>query len=384
MDYAQKPKIYSADGSLEKRWHIVIYVPEPNHPGKFRRLKKYCDINKETTYTARMRRAKHHLKIFENLLDSGWTPIEEENSSLKSIEGTKRYTVKECIEIYLPYTKSVLAEPTYRKYLFYLNHFQQWPSTPIYMDEIKKQTVLDFLAYKRSNWGNKMCNNFKTDFSTFLNYWVDNYEEVLAKNPITKMNKLPEEVEGNTAYSDTQIAELKKLMLADDPYMFFICQVIYNTCTRPQAETRQLKCGDFDFVRKQLRIDGRIAKNNSRGYVPLSDEFIKILKEHGIEAADPEHYLLTADRKPGPHAIAGKTMAKRYKKYKDALGLKSRSYSLYGWKHTRNVHAWMSTKDIMFIKTLNRHKTLEMTMRYLRDLGCFVDNNELVNQLGSI
>ena len=61
-----------------------------------------------------------------------------------------------------------------------------------------------------------------------------------------------------------------------------------------------------------------------------------------------------------------------------------REYTLYSWKHTINIHAWQDTKDVMFIKTLNRHTILETTMIYLRDLGCFVDNNELVNKLRQI
>lgn len=39
-------------------------------------------------------------------------------------------------------------------------------------------------------------------------------------------------------------------------------------------------------------------------------------------------------------------------------------YTLYSWKHTRNIHAWQVTKDVMFIKLINRHMILETTMMF--------------------
>lgn len=121
---------------------------------------------------------------------------------------------------------------------------------PVYLDEIRKKHVLEFLEYKRQTWGNKTANNFVVDLSTFLNHWVDNFDDVLSKNYISKMGKLPTESEGNTAYSDKQIINLKKLMLEHQPYVYFFCLAVYNTCTRPKTECRLLKCGDVVFDRR--------------------------------------------------------------------------------------------------------------------------------------
>lgn len=52
-----------------------------------------------------------------------------------------------------------------------------------------------------------------------------------------------------------------------------------------------------------------------------------------------------------------------------AAGLDGNKYTLYGWKHTGNVDAYLAGIDIYDIMRQNRHHSLEETMRYLNSLG---------------
>jgi len=372
----------------EHQWYISFWCPNPDNPSQFLRVRKMDDINAFKGYQARMKRSRYWITYYTEKLIEGWNPFN------KVIEDTVRekksaFTLSYSIKLYLKEKQFSVSLNTYHKYKYCLEGFLQWMTekklADLHIENVDLRHVLEYRNHQLENktWANKTSNTFIAACSTFFRYMIDNYEYVIIKNPIRGVKKLSFTVKGNKAYSEAQIAALKKIMLRDNPYLYFFCQTIYNTCTRPQAETRLLKCGDFDFNRKVLCIRADISKTNVTQYIPLSDSFITLLKENGIDTAFPEYYVFTSLKSPGERPLHQESLQNWFSDIKKELNM-GREYTLYSWKHTRNIHAWQDTKDVMFIKTLNRHTILETTMIYLRDLGCFVDNNELVNKLRQI
>lgn len=52
---------------------------------------------------------------------------------------------------------------------------------------------------------------------------------------------------------------------------------------------------------------------------------------------------------------------------------KERITTLYAWKHTGNIHAYLAGMDIKMIQRINRHKSLATTEIYLKKIGLFLD-----------
>jgi site-specific recombinase XerD len=370
------------------QWYISLWCPDPDNPSTFLRVRKMDDINSLTTYRQKLKRAKYWLDYYGEKLMSGWNPlVVEAKDPLRKKKSA--FTLSYSINLYLKEKNHSVGKKSFHKYKYFMEGFLDWMKEQnldtISIASVDIRHILDYRNTKLENhiWGNKNSNTFISCCTTFFRYLVDNYDYVITKNPIKGVKKLNISVKGNKAYTEDQIANLKKLMLKNNPYLYFYCQTIYNTCTRPQAETRLLKCGDFDFNRKVLCIRSEISKCSVTQYIPLSDSFILLLKKNGIDTALPDYYVFTQNKQPGLKPLHQETLQGWFSKIKTELNM-GKEYSLYSWKHTRNIHAWQDTKDIMFIKTLNRHTVLETTMIYLRDLGCFVDNNQIVNKLRQI
>lgn len=375
-----------SDPSL--KWYISFWVQNPNNSKQSIRLRRSEDINKYNGYQNRVMRSKFWLNYYSEKLTSGWNPLIDEVQDTIVID-RHQFTLRYSINLYLKEKQLLVGMKTNHKYKYFLKGFIDWMMEKkmdnMLLEKVELRHVIEYRNHMLENkkWGNRNGNTFISSCSTFFRYMIDNYEQVIVKNPIRGVKKLSFAVKGNKAYSEAQIAALKKIMLQDNPYLYFFCQTIYNTCTRPQAETRLLKCGDFDFNRKVLCVRADISKTSVTQYVPLSDSFIALLKEHGIDTAPPDYYVFSSLKRPGERPLHQESLQNWFSNIKKELNM-GREYTLYSWKHTRNIHAWQDTKDVMFIKTLNRHTVLETTMIYLRDLGCFVDNNELVNKLRQI
>ncbi len=62
---------------------------------------------------------------------------------------------------------------------------------------------------------------------------------------------------------------------------------------------------------------------------------------------------------------------------KQPLKLTDRPYDLYGWKHTGVIALYQATKDVKLIQRQCRHSSLDQTDKYLRDLGLFLNDEQL-------
>jgi integrase len=179
----------------------------------------------------------------------------------------------------------------------------------------------------------------------------------------------------HTYYSGEMAARVQELMLKheDQPmgrYVYQFCQVIYYTCTRPNKETRQLKCGDVDWDRKLLRIDPDRAKGGAGGNIPMCDELIALFKEMGVDKAPPEWYIFgKGNFGPGPECYSNSHFMWWFREKIRKPNNLPDDYDLYSWKHTRVVRLFANGATVLEIMVLCRHTKPTTTEDYLRDIG---------------
>jgi integrase len=188
----------------------------------------------------------------------------------------------------------------------------------------------------------------------------------------------------NTPFDERAAAQVKRLLLAhpqqpSGKQVYDFCQVVYYTCTRPDKETRQLKCKDVLWDRGLIYIDPERAKGGVGGHIPMCQELAELFREMGVGKVDPEFYIFGTDYKPGPvcfkpghfswffrENIVKPNNLNPWEAFLDP------ELVIYSWKPTRVIHLHKDGANPYDIQQLCRHQSLAQTMDYLRDLGLIV------------
>jgi site-specific recombinase XerD len=131
-------------------------------------------------------------------------------------------------------------------------------------------------------------------------------------------------------------------------------------------EARSVRLQDLDFDRKQLKVvQGKGKKDR---YVPLSEHLIRGLKKY-IEAEKPRDFLFNGQ----PVERAGGDFDSRYsqrgvqwviKQTVKAAGIQ-KEVCVHTLRHSYATHLLEDGMDIMTLKDLLGHQSIETTMEYL-------------------
>ena len=131
-------------------------------------------------------------------------------------------------------------------------------------------------------------------------------------------------------------------------------------------EVRSVRLSDLDFDRKQLKVvQGKGKKDR---YVPLSEHLIRGLKKY-IQAEKPQDYLFNGQ----PIERAGGDFDSRYsqrgvqwavKQVAKAAGV-IKDVHTHTLRHSYATHLLEDGMDIMTLKDLLGHQSIETTMEYL-------------------
>jgi len=370
MNY-KKAEIYDAGGSIKKQW-FIFYSFRDKQTKKFRRYKIFKDINTRKTKSERFELAMTYCNMVNMWLEKGGSPHDE----LSPDSDNDQQNIIACLDKFIQYIQdSKLRKNTRRKYELEMNVFKRWLEsvnlTHLLIGQIKKQHIFEFIEYvkKRSKvTSGKTVNHYLNDLRRFFNHYIDNYDDYLERNPATKITRDIVESRGNIAYTDEEFEAIKKNTIETDKYLWFVCQVIYYTGLRNEAEALELRCGDFDFKNKLFFVDAWVAKNKVRQPVPIYPEFEELLLELDLGQYPAHWYLFGRKDKPGPVRVGTDNFARRFRPVKKHFKLGD-DYGLYCFKSTRACHLFDDGAPVRDIQLLFRHATPLITMEYLKSLG---------------
>lgn len=378
------PKLYepaSSDGD----WFVWLSYRHPQ-TGAFVRFKFFKGFSDYSTKSEKRHHGRLMVKAIKELLKEGWSPFDEDDEQVDA--------GKPVVFLISQYLDKVDVRPsTKQKYSNELNLFKSWLIKNHYgdltIDQINKTIVTNFLEYHKTkrNWSGKTYNNYLNDITTFFNYYHDNFDDILTRVPTKSLKRKRVDRPGNKAFNDYQFKKLKELMLSNgDELLYHFCSFVYYGALRNEAEARFVKCGDFNFKTKTLKVESGTAKNRTTEYIPLYPEFLELLYEMGIDKLDPELYVFGKDldkrslslKRFGigkPYPTGEDFFARRFREYKGRAGLSTRD-GIYCYKHTRAVHLGEDGEDLYKIMKLFRHGDLATTMIYMRDLGINMQGHE--------
>ncbi len=154
-------------------------------------------------------------------------------------------------------------------------------------------------------------------------------------------------------------SELKELFIAPKLLKHrIILALAYSAGLRSQ-ELIKLKISDIDFERKTIHI--RQSKYKKDRIVPLSDYIAKGLKKY-ISVEHPDSWLFNGKEPDGKYSPKGLSWVMREALKKTGI---QKKVSLHSLRHSYATHLLEEGVNIVTIKQLLGHATIQTTMIYL-------------------
>lgn len=350
----------------KSRWYVEYWYRIPENLKKdynnkrWYRFRVFAEINryKNNEY------AELLCQSVEQALKSGFNPFQEDEPA--EILKIASWSLNNALDKFLEYSqRKGLRKKTIQSYSIMVNFLKDYflKDNLIFkpLSFFTKQHVRDFLETYRikKKWNSHTYNNYLSYLVTIFNFFLR--EDKIDKSPVIGIEVLPVTITKHRYYDDETAAKLKSLMLLENPYLYEFCSFIYYTALRPKSEARLLQVKHILFDRNLLFIPAHISKNKKDDYIPLGKEVLELLSDRKYQ--DKEHYIFGGVK---PHSQ--NHMATLYKPFKNAVGL-NEDWSIYSWKYTRGVDLAKAGINPYELMTLFRHSSLEMTMRYLKNLG---------------
>lgn len=169
------------------------------------------------------------------------------------------------------------------------------------------------------------------------------------------------------AMTDEELKAITSLIYKKDKQLFIAGMTQYYCGARPGREVRLLKAKNFDLTSGTLKIDSENAKKGKTRFVTLSDDFISLCKEYGIDKANPEDYVFGCKKTIGGDPVSENMLRYRFNKYRKQLGL-SNDVKFYSFKHT-SASRLIRIMDINSVRDFLGHSSITSTQRYIHKIG---------------
>lgn len=376
------PKINTAD---PKKWYIEFsfQVPEvliDRYPRRTVRFKKYGDLNKHPL-EQRHSYAEELRKDWQYSLEKlQYDPFAEkikdlnrqtEEEKLTPEERLKLTPVGEAFNQFLKHKKGEVDDKTvttYQNTVNWLNaYFEENKLTELKISEVTRLHIATALknARKARDWKSNTTYNKELEFCLTIFNWLE-LEEYIVKNPARKKLTKLTTSKGMHRWYDKDTAKTAKQAMAGNTMLLRACQFTYWLMIRSKKELRALKIEDIDQQLKRIRFRKELSKNKTEQYRDYAAEFQLILDQMDLSAY-PKHYYIFGKRGlPADQPCAHNAFSKQWETIRDRIGL-DKSYTIYGWRHTRIVHEMMKGTDGYKITYMARHSDRKTTADYQRD-----------------
>lgn len=329
-----------------------------------------------------------HIDYFENGKSKReWIPANPRNQSREDYAGKKLLAIKKRTG-YIP-----AQLPDRLRSILHLKIAEQ--------KDLKKRTV-DTYRSDANIFVNILVELGVKSFRDVTPGIVEKYKEILVKRyaPKTVNNKLDnsglvfnmlkykkdpfagitgfsksitEDSDLNAPFTEYEQQQIEKVLKKTNYRLYLFTRFIFYAYIRPE-ELRHLQVKDINMMTKTIKIRAEISKNGKTQFIPIMKPLAKLIEKERLLNHPKHYYLFGADLETNDTLEYKNHATNEHRKV--LLDLKIYRYRetvLYSWKHTGNIRAYLAGVDIRVIQMINRHSSLEMTERYLRKLGLFLD-----------
>ena len=411
------PKIFDADGDLNKRWYVYFSYRNPETGKLVRQKNIYGKANRFKTKSERYSVLNLYKKRLLKFLKEGYSPyadngqlyqkyanktnysaeaittknnvviISEESQKTSGNKGLYRKTQnnnnkkQQLITIRKAFAKAielktnVVNTTTLADYKNRINQLEIWLNkhyqSTVLIKDITKAMVIEFLNEVQLNTSARNRNNYRTVFSSLFQILEDN--ELIEKNFISKIKQLKSRPKRHKTYTPKEQNAIFEYLEEHDKLLLLYIKFIAYNFLRP-IEINRLKIKDIDVEQGSLQFE---AKNKV-----LKTKIIpKLLLEElpDLSKYEKEDLLFT------PKGIGGSWstslvnrrdfFSKRFKSVvKDYFGF-NQNYGLYSFRHTSITKVYNGLLEVNApfeakskLMQITGHTTMTALEKYLRDI----------------
>lgn len=379
------------DYDLSKRWYVVFYAWDITEE-RLRRRRLFEPINRRKTVQERLSVSTYVINMVNADLLAGKTLGHEENVTHEINVNISKMKLVEALEFVANEKKATEhRESYYRGFNILATNWKEWleyeQRDDFLVRLIKRTDLIAFFRFlKVKNLSNKTYNNYRNNLSTALNFLSKLEPKLFKVNPASVIETLPVISRKHAAFNDKQVKLIKaECQVKGYHQLLLFIQFIYYTLSRPN-EIIQFRLHHIDLERDRIFIPGDVSKTRFDEYVGISAHFKKVIQESGIMDYPGNYFVFGSSGKPGEKRYASADpMWRRNNQVLKSTGLYelNDNFSLYSYKHSGAISLYEATKDIKLVQLQCRHKTLNQTSEYLRDLGLISGHERLKDWEGA-
>ncbi|OJJ23298.1 hypothetical protein BKI52_02770 [marine bacterium AO1-C] len=303
--------------------------------------------------------------------------IEQLRGLLKEgyVVGSESLSVKVAYIKYHEWKKKSVKRPA--NFLTFQNHFFPWLDRNGYGDlclsDLSRKIIhlfLDDYIIGEQEFNEVTYNRYLYIIKEFLNYYID--REEIEKNAAKGIKRLKEKDSSlHKPYKLEEVALIQNecIVRGEHQLLLFISLIFYAFLRK--SELTQLRVGDvLDDV---ILVPGETGKNKKTRPIKLAPGLTQIISEQGLRNYPQDYFVFsTDDGRPGVEPIRENFFYLKFTSILEVHGLKRKGYTMYGLKHSGVIALYTMVdnfQDLRVIQEMCRHKSLDMTQRYLRKLG---------------
>jgi integrase len=392
--YRKARLVAPSDYNLQKDWFIIFYTTDSFNEKLIRKRVLKDELGSLLTIDDRLKYAEQAISEINQLLYNDWhTESTQPPPSIVKFD-FRHYTMLKAFDYVAGIKRDIdgVKKKTVQEYLSTKTTMEDFfqhegISRDFLVRNVNDTFVRKYFDYLKQVRGvaNKTYNCRRTMLHALFNTLIDRDKKLFSGvNPIAKVDFLKTESKKHAAYTDEQMIRIRDIIIkGNEPYLLLFIQFMFFTLARPD-EIRFLKIGDIKFSDKKILFQSQDAKTSIDEFVGINDSFARVIEQSGI-LNFPENYFVfsvsNGKNEPGNAPVGKNYFYKHIKPYVNALGLTklNPNYTIYSFKHTGAISLYKATKDIKLVQAQCRHKNIEQTNIYLRDLGV-LSNFDLLNQ----
>lgn len=352
------------------KWYVQYYVYDLGIgelvKKRFYKISGATDLEKE-------KNAQRHIIEVNRLLKNGYVlkaDYGDEDGQKKNYE--RRMSNRRAFERAMKLKMEAVGPRSQQNYRNYYSIFSSWLESsgrggrPIKM--FSQNDLVEFRTYLyevREN-SNRTRNNYIEHVKALLNVMVE--AGIIYKNPGAGMKKLRVKSSQNIPFLPEQKDRLENYLKKANLRLYYFTRFIYHGFMRP-VEICRLRINHIDIDRGIILVRSSEAKNAKQMPVVITKPLAEDIKGLKLKGLPGNYYLFGKGLEPHAESIYRNRVSEMHRKALQATDLANGELTLYSWKHTGNVNAYLAGVDIKSIQSQNRHHSLEMTEIYLRSLG---------------
>ncbi len=351
---------------------IMGYVPAEAHYGKL----TYVELQAFDPVVGRLRAKRYKLNRIKGMaqrklyardlafklnmmLREGWNPWVKGRSPLTDSEGALSYpnsheprvsehlpadavSMEKVLELWTAEKKRTRFSSPHN-YMIQARLLRDWCERHRLMDaplsSFTKQHAIAYMEElgRERNIGNNTHNSYLVILRGLFSWAMK--REMITLNPFMAVDRKRKTQKIRTILTQEERTAAIEWFAANDPAMVVVCLLVFHTLIRPRNELARLRVKNIDLEGALIRFDGNQTKTGSERHPAIPPSMLKVLKRSRIPGANPDHFVVGRNFKPGPEPFNLNAPALRWDKMRTALG----------WSKTKQL---MSLRDSGIVQWL--------------------------------